>query len=113
VKQILWSPQAIRDVESIRAFIAQDSPAYAELIAERLVSAIERLQEFPESGRIVPERPELSDPRGHRASVSNRLPASRQLRRDRDDVQKRTPVSEIILTGGPTSACSRRWPARS
>jgi toxin ParE1/3/4 len=56
VKQILWSPQAIRDVESIRAFIAQDSPAYAELIAERLVSAVERLQEFPESGRIVPER---------------------------------------------------------
>ena len=44
--QILWSPQAIRDIESIRAFIAQDSPAYAELVAERLVSAVERLQEF-------------------------------------------------------------------
>ena len=54
--QILWSPQAIRDIESIRAFIAQDSPAYAELVAGRLVSAIDRLQEFPESGRIVPER---------------------------------------------------------
>jgi toxin ParE1/3/4 len=56
VNRIVWSPQAIRDVESIRAFIAQDSPAYAELIAERLVFAVERLQEFPESGRIVPER---------------------------------------------------------
>ncbi len=56
MKQILWSPQAIHDVASIRAFIAQDSPAYAELIAARLVSAVERLQEFPESGRIVPER---------------------------------------------------------
>lgn len=53
---IIWSPQAIRDVESIRAFIAQDSPAYADLIAERLVAAVERLQPFPESGRIVPER---------------------------------------------------------
>ena len=32
--QILWSPQATRDVESIRAFIARDSPAVAELVAE-------------------------------------------------------------------------------
>ena len=53
---IAWSPQAIQDVEAIRAFIAQDSPAYAELIASRLVAAVERLQSFPQSGRIVPER---------------------------------------------------------
>lgn len=52
---IIWAPQAIHDVESIRAFIAQDSPSYAELIANRLVAAIERLQSFPESGRVVPE----------------------------------------------------------
>ncbi len=53
---VIWSPQAIRDIESIRAFIAQDSPAYAELEARRIVSAVERLQLFPESGRLVPER---------------------------------------------------------
>ena len=53
---VFWSPQAIRDVESIRAFIAQDSPAYAELVARQLVAAVERLQSFPESGRVVPER---------------------------------------------------------
>jgi toxin ParE1/3/4 len=56
VKEIVWSLQAIHDVESIRAFIAQDSPAYAQLIVERLVTAVERLPEFPESGRMVPER---------------------------------------------------------
>jgi len=56
VTSIIWSPQAIRDVESIRAFIAPDSPSYAELIAKRLVAAVERLQSFPESGRMVPER---------------------------------------------------------
>jgi len=55
VTPIIWSPQAIRDVESICAFIAQDSPSYAELIARRLVAATERLQSFPESGRVVPE----------------------------------------------------------
>jgi toxin ParE1/3/4 len=56
VTRIVWSPQAIHDIEAIRAFIAQDSPAYAELIARRLVASVERLQSFPESGRLVPER---------------------------------------------------------
>lgn len=53
---VIWSPQAIRDVESIRAFIAQDSPSYAHLEARRIVAAVERLRAFPESGRPVPER---------------------------------------------------------
>ena len=53
---ITWSPESIRDVESIRSFIAQDSPAYAELVVRRIVAAVERLTLFPESGRIVPER---------------------------------------------------------
>lgn len=60
---VIWSPQAIRDVEAVRSFIAQDSPTYAGLIARRLVAAVERLQFFPESGRIVPERqdPEIRE----------------------------------------------------
>lgn len=53
---VVWSPQSIRDVESIRAFIAQDSPSYADLEARRIVAAVERLRRFPESGRPVPER---------------------------------------------------------
>jgi plasmid stabilization system protein ParE len=56
VTSVIWSPQAVRDIDSIRAFIAQDSPAYAELEARRIVAAVERLQLFPESGRMVPER---------------------------------------------------------
>lgn len=53
---IIWSPQSLRDIESIRDFIAQDSPAYAELETRRIISAVERLQRFPQSGRAVPER---------------------------------------------------------
>jgi toxin ParE1/3/4 len=56
VTSVIWSPQSIRDVESIRAFIAQDSPSYADLEARRIVAAVERLRRFPESGRPVPER---------------------------------------------------------
>lgn len=37
---VIWSPEAIRAVESIRAFIAQDSPSYADLEARRIVAAV-------------------------------------------------------------------------
>ena len=33
-----------------------DSPAWADLTVRRLVAAVERLREFPDSGRMVPER---------------------------------------------------------
>ena len=54
--ELIWSPQALRDLEGIRAYIALDSPLYANLTVRRVVAALERLKAFPESGRIVPER---------------------------------------------------------
>jgi len=63
VTQIVWSPQALRDIESIRAYIAEDSPRVAELVVGRIIQAVERLRIFPESGRKVPERndPEIRE----------------------------------------------------
>lgn len=43
------------DLGSIRSFIAEDSPAIADAFLERIFAATERLAEFPESGRVVPE----------------------------------------------------------
>jgi plasmid stabilization system protein ParE len=37
-------------------FVARDSPHYVDLVLERLPQSVDRLQEFPESGRVVPER---------------------------------------------------------
>lgn len=54
--EIVWSPQSLRDLESIRVYIAQDSPRVAELVVGRIIKAVERLKAFPESGRKVPER---------------------------------------------------------
>ena len=54
--QIVWSPQALHDIESIRAYITEDSPRVAELVVGRIIRSVERLQAFPESGRKVPER---------------------------------------------------------
>ena len=53
---VIWSPQSLHDIESIRAYVAEDSAAYAELVVRRIVAAVEHLHTFPESGRMVPER---------------------------------------------------------
>jgi addiction module RelE/StbE family toxin len=55
VTRIVWTIQAIEDVEAIRAYIARDSPHYAALTTERIVESAERLVVFPKSGRMVPE----------------------------------------------------------
>ena len=52
---LLWSPQAVEDVEAIRSFVARDSEHYANLLVERIVAAVDRLASFPLSGRVVPE----------------------------------------------------------
>ncbi|MBT8467175.1 MAG: type II toxin-antitoxin system RelE/ParE family toxin [Deltaproteobacteria bacterium] len=57
--KLRWTTQAVEDVEAIRKFIANDSDVYADLVVARLVEAVERLELFPHSGRIVPE---LADP---------------------------------------------------
>lgn len=48
-------PQAVEDLDAIREFIARDSPRYADLVVERLVTAVDILEQFPQAGRIVPE----------------------------------------------------------
>lgn len=58
---IRWSPQAVRDVESIRDYIAQDSRRYAQLTVDQIITSVERLRAFPQSGRVVPERAELRE----------------------------------------------------
>jgi addiction module RelE/StbE family toxin len=52
---IVWTPQAIGDVEAVRAYIARDSARYAAFVAEQIVEAVDRLSAFPLSGRVVPE----------------------------------------------------------
>jgi len=55
VTRIVWTFQAVQDVQAIRAYIGRDSPRYAALVAEQIVEAVGRLENFPSSGRVVPE----------------------------------------------------------
>jgi addiction module RelE/StbE family toxin len=52
---------AVSDLESIRAYIANDSPNSARKVAMRVKAGINRLRDFPLSGRAgrVPETREL------------------------------------------------------
>jgi toxin ParE1/3/4 len=49
--KIRWSPTAIADLEAIRDYIAKDSPSAARKIANRIKESINRLVQFPLSGR--------------------------------------------------------------
>jgi len=57
--RVVWSAEALRDLEGIHDFIARTSPRYAALTAGQLVAAVDRVRDFPASGRVVPE---LRDP---------------------------------------------------
>jgi len=55
VGQVIWSPQALDDVDAICVYIARDAPRYAEMFARGVFAATDRLADFPRSGRVVPE----------------------------------------------------------
>jgi len=63
VTQVRWTDQAVGDLEGIKEFISQGSPAYALAVVGRLYQAVGQLAPFPDSGRIVPERahPEIRE----------------------------------------------------
>ena len=48
---IVWSEQAVGDLRALRDYIAQFNPAAASATAERIVTAVEGLREFPGMGR--------------------------------------------------------------
>jgi toxin ParE1/3/4 len=56
---IYWTERAQDDLAAIHAFIEADSRHYAAVTVRRLLNAADRLQDFPQSGRAVPE---FSDP---------------------------------------------------
>jgi len=53
--KLIWSPAARDDLHDIVGFIARDNPNRAMSFDYELISETDRLQEFPELGRSVPE----------------------------------------------------------
>jgi len=53
--QVVWTDPALERVDEIANYIARDDPAAAVQWTLELFDVVERLAEFPESGRVVPE----------------------------------------------------------
>lgn len=53
--RVVWSPRAISQLESICDYIALDSPVYARIFAQKVVSLVKLLPAYPQTGRMVPE----------------------------------------------------------
>ncbi|MCF3640321.1 type II toxin-antitoxin system RelE/ParE family toxin [Rhizobium sp. TRM95111] len=49
--KLVWSAFALSDRDGIFTHIEADNPAAAVTVDERIVAAVRRLREFPESGR--------------------------------------------------------------
>ena len=52
---LFWSTPAIEDLTGIRDYIAQGSEFYAAEFIQRLLLTVQKLEQFPELGRIIPE----------------------------------------------------------
>lgn len=53
--EIVWTEEALTDLESIGDYYEKTSPQYAPFIVNRLYDSVNRLAEHPKMGRKVPE----------------------------------------------------------
>ena len=56
--KLIWTDQAINDLQDIGEYIAENSENYAKLTIKKLFERTVILKNFPKSGRIVPEKNE-------------------------------------------------------
>jgi addiction module RelE/StbE family toxin len=54
--RVVWSPEAVEDLEEIAEYICRDSKFYASAVVTKIVNASQALATFPKSGRVVPEQ---------------------------------------------------------
>ena len=50
-----WTNRALNALDDIYDYIGRDAPLYAEHFVQQLIGAVDRLETFPLSGRLVPE----------------------------------------------------------
>jgi len=53
--KVYWTEPAVEHLQAIHAYIAQNSPQYAERLVDRITRRSQQIADFPLSGRVVPE----------------------------------------------------------
>jgi plasmid stabilization system protein ParE len=55
--EVIWTEPALQELDAIAEYIALDNPAAASQLVQEVFEKTERLEDFPQSGRIPPELP--------------------------------------------------------
>ena len=55
--EVIWTEPALQELDSIAEYIALDNVVAASALVEEVFDKTERLESFPQSGRIPPELP--------------------------------------------------------
>jgi len=98
--QVIWTDPALERVAETAVHIARDDPAAAELWTLELFAAVERLIDFPESGRMVAARAPAEERAGVAERHEERLVA---FALGRDGQRLATNVYPGRLTSSPSS----------
>lgn len=53
--QVIWTEEALNDIEMIAGYIERDSFFYAASVVTKILQKTSLLKAFPFSGRVVPE----------------------------------------------------------
>ena len=56
--KIEWTEPALSDIDNIKEFISKDSQYYASRFVKKIIESVEKLEQFPQIGRKVPEAEE-------------------------------------------------------
>lgn len=56
--EVVWTEPALQDLDAIAGYIALDNPSAARHLVKTVWVKVERLGDFPESGRIPTELPD-------------------------------------------------------
>ena len=56
--EVIWTEPAFDQLNEIAEYIALDKPGAASTLVEKVLSAVEHLQLFPEAGHVPPELPQ-------------------------------------------------------
>jgi addiction module RelE/StbE family toxin len=55
MRKLIWTDPAVDDLQAIYDYISKDSEYYASAFIGELIQSVEKLKEFSEIGRTVPE----------------------------------------------------------
>ena len=55
--EVVWTEPALQQLDAVAEYIALDNPAAASDLVDAVLDNVERLNEFPQSGRLPPELP--------------------------------------------------------